>query len=147
MPKSYKNPFDGYGERVTKYHQMKNSVPKPPSGKPRINPNSKILLNGNLGYEDNVWERLKNYQNRSKASKSSIDLIYLMRTVEETPTFKPNINKKLPKFLKRHNSENNIDAYSRLYGKAVEHHKYIDKISKEISKECTYSPLINDKSK
>ena len=53
LPKSYKNLFDGYSERVAKYQETKKSVPKP-QGKPKINSNSKLLLKWNLIFKENI---------------------------------------------------------------------------------------------
>ena len=68
--KQYKNPFDSYNERVSKYKEVKNPVIKPPLGKPKINSSSRQILENNPEFEKNTWERMDKYYHKMRVNRS-----------------------------------------------------------------------------
>jgi hypothetical protein len=105
LPKNYKNPFDGYKERAA--HKHKNSVARPPIGKPTINPVSTSIIKEKDKFEKNTWKRMENYNHQMKVNKSVSDLLYVKKIMDETPSFKPDIRLSQ---RKRNKSENSTDV-------------------------------------
>ena len=125
LPKDYKNPIEGYDQRIKRYNAIKNRETKPPLGKPSIDRNSKKIANSRLDNSLSTWERMYSYRN--KHSNSSWD-IRIKKPIEEIEQL---VKQSRNCSLNKNNSSSWIVAWERLYENAKKHHEYIENKMKE----------------
>lgn len=110
LPKGYKGPIKGYQERIEKYNSKNANSVIVTTQKPSINPISKSIMAGKQVEEPNTWSRLYKEHSKLEANRSELNLLLMQSYIESIPEFKPELNKKVPKYLRRYKSESSIEA-------------------------------------